>query len=208
MPDEVITLVTPRLLLRQWREDDLAPFHAMSTDPVVMEHFPALSTYDQTREALSRHRDQLLRGKPGLYAVERRDNHEFIGFTGLAAPAFQSGFTPCVEIGWRLVPEAWGNGFATEGARACLAHGFDVLGLDEIVSFTSRANLRSQAVMRRLGMHTDPADDFDHPDIAAGHPLAPHVLYRIRVAQWRETQPSAARPRVTSDTGTPMSGQD
>jgi RimJ/RimL family protein N-acetyltransferase len=103
----------------------------------------------------------------------------FIGFAGLAVPRFTAAFTPCVEIGWRLAVEHWGKGYATEAARLALAYGFETAGLAEIVSFTTVANLRSRAVMERLGMHRDPADDFDHPSLPDGHPLRRHVLYRI-----------------------------
>jgi RimJ/RimL family protein N-acetyltransferase len=94
--------------------------------------------------------------------------------------AFNAHFTPAAEIGWRLARGQWGKGYATEGARAALAFGFDKLGLDEIVSFTAVINLRSQRVMERIGMTHDPADDFDHPRVAPGDPLRPHVLYRLR----------------------------
>ena len=99
---------------------------------------------------------------------------------GLAVPAFEAHFTPAVEVGWRLAAEHWSRGYATEAARAALDYGFTTAGLDEIVSFTVPANSRSRAVMERLGMTHDPADDFDHPRIEPGHPLRRHVLYRKR----------------------------
>jgi ribosomal-protein-alanine N-acetyltransferase len=114
----------------------------------------------------------------GWWALEIPGGAPFIGFVGLSIPRFNAHFTPCVEIGWRLAHAAWGKGYATEAARAALAHGFDVLKLEEIVSFTTTANLRSRNVMEKIGMRRDPADDFDHPSIAAGHPQRPHVLYR------------------------------
>ena len=94
-------------------------------------------------------------------------------------PGFTAPFTPCVEIGWRLAAAHWGRGYATEAARAVLAHAWDVVGLDEVVSFTTAGNERSRAVMTRLGMRYDPADDFDHPRLPPGHPLRRHVLYRV-----------------------------
>jgi RimJ/RimL family protein N-acetyltransferase len=109
---------------------------------------------------------------------------EFIGFTGLAVPLFEAPFTPAVEVGWRLAKSAWGGGYATEAATAALDFAFDQAGLSEVVSFTSVENFRSQAVMRRLGMTRDPDDDFEHPNIDAGHRLRPHVLYRIGREQW------------------------
>ena len=103
---------------------------------------------------------------------------EFVGFTGLAVPSFEAPFTPAVEVGWRLARPAWGHGYATEAARASLAYGFGELGLEEVVSFTSVGNARSRAVMERLGMTHDRAGDFQHPLLAPGDPLRPHVLYR------------------------------
>jgi ribosomal-protein-alanine N-acetyltransferase len=120
----------------------------------------------------------------GLWAVERRDDGSFIGFAGLAAPSFQAPFTPCVEVGWRLARAAWGHGFATEAAQAALRWGFETFGLDEIVSFTVPGNARSRAVMERLGMTRDPADDFDHPNRPPGDPLQRHVLYRLSYEAW------------------------
>lgn len=128
----------------------------------------------------------------GLWAVERREGRAFLGFVGLAAPSFEAAFTPCVEVGWRLDPGAWGFGYASEAARAALAFGFSELGLGEIVSFTTVTNVRSRAVMERLGLSRDPADDFDHPSLPAGHPLRSHVLYRLGREAWREARPPEA----------------
>lgn len=173
-------LVTDRLVLRHWRESDLGPFAAMNADPVVMEHFPSVLTREQSDALVARQQDALESGGLGLLAVEHRASGEFLGFVGLAVPGFVTPFTPCVEIGWRLARSAWGHGYATEGAAAALEHGFTEIGLEEIVSLTSLLNIRSQAVMERIGMTRDPADDFEHPLIAIGDPLRPHLLYRIR----------------------------
>ena len=120
--------------------------------------------------------------------MEVKDTGEFIGFTGLNVPTFEAPFLPGVEIGWRLAKGAWGNGYATEAARAALAYAFGPAGLDEIVSFTATTNLPSQRVMQRIGMVHDEAGDFDHPRIEDGHRLQRHVLYRITRAQWESTQ--------------------
>ena len=122
----------------------------------------------------------------GQWAVERREDGAFIGFTGLALQAFEAPFTPAVEVGWRLAAAAWGHGYATEAARAALRFGFVTRSLEEIVSFTVPANVRSRAVMERIGMTRDPADDFDHPRLPVGSPLRRHVLYRLSRASWRE----------------------
>lgn len=175
----VTALATERLVLRQWEDDDLIAFAELNADPEVMEHFPAPLTPELAADLIGRHRALLDAGKPGLFAVEVEETGDFIGFVGLAVPAFTAAFTPCVEIGWRLARTAWGRGYATEAGRAVLEHGFTTLGLDEIVSFTTRANLRSRAVMERLGMTRDPAEDFDHPALEPGDPLRTHVLYRL-----------------------------
>ena len=180
-------LTTGRLLLRGWRDEDRPPFARLNADPQVMEHFPAPLGRSESDAFVDRMIAAFDRDGFGLWAVERRSDGAFLGFTGLSAPTFEAHFTPCVEVGWRFAREAWGHGFATEAARAALGFGFDELGLDEIVSFTTPGNRRSTAVMERLGMTRDPADDFDHPRLAAGHPLRRHVLYRLSADRWRET---------------------
>jgi RimJ/RimL family protein N-acetyltransferase len=175
---EVPELRTPRLLLRCWRDSDRAPFAALNADPEVMAHFPEPLTRERSDHMIDLIEAEFARNDFGLWAVEVVATGRFIGFTGINEVAFAAHFTPAVEVGWRLARDAWGYGYATEAARAALSYGFDVAGLDEIVSFTSVTNLRSQAVMRRLGMSYDPADDFDHPYLPAGHRLRRHVLYR------------------------------
>jgi RimJ/RimL family protein N-acetyltransferase len=173
-------ITTSRLTLRSWGNEDAAAMLALSTDPEVMRYFPRPMTAEQVHEFVTRHRALLAAGRPGLFAVETRADGRFIGFVGLAEATFEAPFMPCVEVGWRLVRAAWGQGYATEAARAALDHGFDALGLDEVVSFTAVVNTPSIAVMRRLGMHRDPAEDFDHPRVEPGHVLRRHVLYRLR----------------------------
>ena len=172
---------TERLLLRRWRNEDFEPFARMNADPRVMEFFPALLTPEETAAGMARGRAHWERHGFGWWAAELKETGEFIGFIGLAVPGFEAHFTPCVEIGWRLAAEYWGRGLATEGARASLRYGWEVLGLREIVSFTTVGNVRSRRVMEKIGMSHDPADDFDHPGIAEGHPQRRHVLYRMRV---------------------------
>lgn len=151
----------------------------MNADPVVMEHFPGTLTRRESDELVERIEAGFVENGFFLWAVEVRASNEFIGFTGLAAPGFEAHFTPAVEVGWRLARSAWGNGYATEAARAAVAFGFEEVGLSEIVSFTTPVNRRSRAVMERLGMSRDPRDDFDHPNLPPGHPQRPHVLYRL-----------------------------
>jgi RimJ/RimL family protein N-acetyltransferase len=178
------TLTTPRLLLRPWQDEDLAPFAALNADPRVMEYMPKRLTPEESDALAARIREHFARHGFGLWAVEVAKGARFAGFVGLSVPAFQAHFTPCVEVGWRLAAEHWGHGYATEAARAALSFGFERLGLEEIVSFTVPANQRSRSVMDRVGMTHSPADDFEHPLLPEGHPLRRHVLYRLRRSRW------------------------
>ena len=173
------TIRTHRLLLRLWRDEDLAPFAALNADPRVMEHFPKLLDRAESDAVAVRIRENFDRRGFGLWAVEVPGVADFIGFVGLSVPHFEAHFTPCVEIGWRLARDHWGFGFASEAARAAVDFGFSQLELDQIVSFTVPANKRSRAVMERIGMTRTPVDDFDHPSLPDGHPLRRHVLYRL-----------------------------
>jgi RimJ/RimL family protein N-acetyltransferase len=167
---------TERLLLREWREADRNDWAAMNADPAVMEFFPATLDRAQADAAFDRISAALASRGWGLWAVEHEGR--FLGFTGLSPVRFEAHFTPATEIGWRLRRDAWGNGLATEAARAVMAFAFDDLGLDELVSFTSAGNARSRGVMERVGMTRDPSDDFDNPNVPRGDPLRRHVLYR------------------------------
>jgi RimJ/RimL family protein N-acetyltransferase len=176
--DEII-IETPRLYLRRWRDTDREPFACINADPRVMEFFPKCLSRGESDAGVDRVQAHFDQHGFGWYAAELRENERFIGFIGLWVPAFEAHFTPCVEIGWRLEPESWGRGLATEGARAVAAYAFQVLHLPELVSMAVAGNVRSTRVMEKIGMTRDPADDFDHPSIPAGHPLRRHVLYRM-----------------------------
>jgi RimJ/RimL family protein N-acetyltransferase len=181
----VLSLETARLRLRRWRESDAAAFAALNSDPQVMEYFPAVLSEAECAFVLEQIEAGFELNGFGIWALEELDGGRFIGLTGLSVVPFAAAFTPAVEVGWRLVREAWGRGYATEAAAAALGFGFEQAGLAEIVSFTSSTNVRSIAVMERLGMHRDDAGDFAHPQIDAGHVLAPHVLYRLGAEEWR-----------------------
>lgn len=174
------TLATERLVLRRWLESDRAPLANLNADPEVMRHFLRPLSREESDAFVDRIEARFEERGYGLWAVERREDGAFLGFTGLAYQTFEAPFTPCVEVGWRLDRFAWGHGYASEAAREALRFGFDEARLDEIVSFTSSGNVASVRVMERIGMHRDPAGDFDYPNVPAGHPLRRHVLYRLR----------------------------
>ncbi len=163
----------------------------MNADPAVMEQFPSVLDRRQSDALVDRIEAQFDEHGFGAWAVERRQDGSFLGFTGLTVQSFPAHFTPAVEVGWRLAASAWGNGYATEAAVAAVEFGFTALGLEEIVSFTSRGHARSRRVMERLGMHHDPADDFEHPGLPEGHRLRPHVLYRLARREWAANRASA-----------------
>lgn len=168
-----VSLQTSRLLLRQWRGDDVAGFAELSADPAVMEYLVALPDWVARKRAHWREHGF------GQWVVEIPETASFIGVVGLETVSYEADFTPAVEVAWRLAQAHWGQGFATEAARAALHYGFEKLGLSEIVAVTVPANWRSRRVMERLGMTYMPEDDFDHPRLPEG-PLKRHVLYRLR----------------------------
>jgi RimJ/RimL family protein N-acetyltransferase len=177
---------TPRLHLRDWRASDREPFRRIASDPRVMEFFPALLSEAESDSLIARIEAHQAQHGFTFYAAELRATAQFIGFIGMVYTPFEAHFTPCVEIGWRLSAECWGQGLATEGAQAVLQFGFDELKLPEIVALTVPANRRSRRVMEKLGMTYNPADDFEHPRLPQGHPLRPHVLYRARANRCAE----------------------
>jgi RimJ/RimL family protein N-acetyltransferase len=177
---EELLIETERLLLRHWKEEDREPFRDMNADPRVMEFMPQCLTSQESDSLFQRINEHLRKCGFGLFAAELREKGSFIGYVGLAVPTFEAHFTPCVEIGWRFSLDHWGRGLATEGARAVAKYAFGELALEELVSFTVPANIRSRRVMEKIGMTHNAADDFDHPNLPEGHPLRRHVLYRFR----------------------------
>jgi len=173
-------ITTPRLTLRTWRLDDAPAFHAMNQDPRVVEFLPGPMSMVQVEDFIAFQQALFARSRACYFAVE--SDGELAGFVGLKRHEADSPlpFAPCTDIGWRLAPAHWGKGIAGEAARACLAYGFDELGLEEIVSFTVPDNLRSRAVMEKLGMREDAGGAFAHPALAPEHRLSRHVLYRLR----------------------------
>ena len=173
-------LETPRLWLRRWREADRVPFAELNADPEVMRHFPSTLDRAASDAMVARIEQGFETHGFGLYAVEVKGGSPFIGFVGLSAVRPPNPAAPALEIGWRLARRAWGRGYASEAARACVSLAFDRLERDEVVSFTAVANAPSRAVMTRIGLSHAPERDFDHPALAVGHKLRRHVLYAIR----------------------------
>jgi ribosomal-protein-alanine N-acetyltransferase len=172
-----VSLPTARLLLRPWRDADVAAFARLSADPAVIEFLRPLPDRASAEAWVARMRGHWRRHGFGQWVVEIPGEADFVGVVGLAWVAYEAHFTPAVEIAWRLDRAHWGRGYATEAARAALDYGFGKLGLDEIVAVTVPVNWRSRRVMERLGMSRAPEEDFDHPRLPDG-PLKRHVLYR------------------------------
>jgi RimJ/RimL family protein N-acetyltransferase len=180
----LVKLSSSRVCLRQWRDEDREAFAAMNSDARVMEFFRSRLSRVESDAMVDGIKKHFGEHGFGLWAIEVPGVAPFIGFAGLAVQRFRAHFTPCVEIGWRLAFEHWGYGYATEAAGLALGYGFGAAALPEVVSYTSATNHRSRAVMERLGMRRDPADDFDYPRFPEGHPLRPHVLYRLDSASY------------------------
>jgi RimJ/RimL family protein N-acetyltransferase len=190
----MMTLKTERLILREWNEADREPFAQMNADSRVMEYLGETMSRQQSDAVAGRIEAHFRAHGFGLCAADLAESGEFIGFIGLAVPAFEAAFTPCVEIGWRLAAEYWDAGLATEGAREIVRYAFEELGLPELVSLTAIGNERSRRVMAKLGMTHDAAENFDHPRLPAGDPLRRHVLYRLVREKWiNSATPTASR---------------
>lgn len=183
-----LRMETSRLVIRQWQFSDYEPFAQMNQDPEVMRYFPKHLTPAESHAMIEKCTAGLEEDKFGFWAAQSKENNEFLGFVALAKVQFDCKFTGSIEIGWRLKQAAWGKGLASEGARKLLEYGFLTLGLPEIVSLTAKINQRSWRVMERIGMTTNAADDFEHPKVAHGSPLKPHVLYRLTKDEWRTTR--------------------
>jgi ribosomal-protein-alanine N-acetyltransferase len=191
-------LRTARLVLRGWRWADRDAFARMNADPVVMEFFPATLRREQSDGLVDHFESELAARGFCPWTVEEQSSGAFVGFVGLhAVPEFLP-FAPAIEVGWRLARSFWGKGYATEAAETSARFAFTTLGAPEIVSFTSVVNLRSRKVMERLSMSRDLTGDFEHPNVAPGHALRPHVLYRLGVDAWRRRGEGAADGDVPS----------
>lgn len=178
---------TERLIVRPFRESDRDSFAQMNADRRVMQYFPSTLTRSQSDALMDAVLGHFETRGFGPWALQLPQVGGCIGAAGLAVPSFDSHFTPCVEIAWRLAVEHWGHGYAQEAARAALHTAFVHLELEQVVAFTAAENQRSRRVMERLGMRRDPSEDFEHPNVPAGHPLRRHVLYRLDATTWRSS---------------------
>lgn len=178
-----MSLATDRLILRAWEPRDLEPFAALNADPAVMRHFPQLLSRAESDALVDRLALRWLQEGICFGVAERQVDRAFVGMVGLAQVT-SGPHEGAVEIGWRLARPMWGQGYATEAARAWLAEGFTKLDLTEIVAFAVPENLPSHAVMRRIGLQRDPSRDFEHPALPPGHPLRPHILHAISRDAW------------------------
>jgi len=177
-------LRTRRLILRRWKESDLLPFARMNADQRVMGFMLGKMTKEETCQSVEGIKKHFEAHGFGRWAVEIADSGRFIGFVGISVPPYTLPFSPCVEVAWRICPEEWGKGYAPEAAKEALRDGFERVGLEEIVSFTTLTNLKSRRVMEKLGMQHCPDQNFDHPMVPEGHSLRRHVLYRMGKADW------------------------
>jgi RimJ/RimL family protein N-acetyltransferase len=181
---DIIELTTPRLILRQWQTQDRSIFARMNADPDVMRYYPALLSTQESNALADRIENLIAIQGWGFWALEELTGGRFIGFTGLHHPDESLPCAPCVEIGWRLAKDYWGYGYATEAATVALSVAFEQLDCEEVYSFTALPNLKSQAVMQRLGMQ-DTGRNFKHPEVPEGHPLREHVLYCLSKEAWK-----------------------
>jgi len=176
---------TERLLMRHWRDEDLALFAKLNADADVMEYYPKILTTTES-DAMADKISTLLNERGwGFWAVEQSSDRSFIGFVGLHKPLYELPVTPCVEIGWRLAKNFWGKGYATEAALAALEYAFQQLDLTQVYSFTSVSNYKSRSVMERIKMKNI-HKNFEHPIIPIDHPLREHVLYKINQCDWQK----------------------
>jgi RimJ/RimL family protein N-acetyltransferase len=181
---EIVELKTERLLLRQWRNQDLPEMASINADSTVMKYYPKLLSRQESNAAVEKFKSLISKNGWGFWAVESTRDRSFIGLVGLHKPAYKLPFGPCVEIGWRLARASWGQGYATEAGTACLDFAFGKLELSEVFAFSSVPNMKSRAVMERLDMENIQAN-FGHPTVPHNSPLREHVVYKIDSQKWQ-----------------------
>jgi len=172
-----------RLGFRNWTEKDLTEFAKINADLDVMEHFPKLLTKNETSEFIDRLQNHYKKNGYNYFATEILKTGELIGFIGLAYQNYKTDFTPATDIGWRLKKNAWGNGYATEGAKKCLEYGFNELNLDRIISVYTNKNKKSENVMKKIGM--EKIGEFNHPKLKEYPEYEKCVCYEIKKIVWQ-----------------------
>jgi RimJ/RimL family protein N-acetyltransferase len=179
-----VIIETERLYLRTWQATDAQPYFDINQDPQVTEFLRGPLTMEEVHQSIAATNQHQEKWGFTLWAAELKETHELMGFVGLNYPKWEAPFAPAVEMGWRLGTQYWGQGYATEGAQAALAFGFNTIGLDEIVSFAPPINHRSLHVMEKIGLQRYPQGDFRHTKLPLNHPLSQHVLYRLKKADY------------------------
>lgn len=175
----MIYIETPRLILRDWSAEDILPFADINSNPHVMKYFLKALTEEESLGFYNRIQNEFSQCGYGLYAVEKREDGAFIGYTGFHGIPLDIDFAPGVEIGWRLRHDDWNKGYATEAAKACLLYAKEHIPFDTIWSFTSLSNKSSERVMQKIGMTK--VKEFPHPAIPDNHPLKEHLLYEYKI---------------------------
>lgn len=166
-----------RLGFRNWEKEDIAEFAKLNSDDDVMEHFPKTLSTDEVIELVDQLRNHLSQNGFTYYATEILETREFVGMIGLALQQYETKYTPAIDIGWRLKKKAWGKGYATEGAKRCLQYAFDELGLDKVISVCTISNIKSENVMKKIGMTK--IGEFDHPEMINHPGYEKHFCYEI-----------------------------
>lgn len=168
-----------RLGFRNWILDDIDKMHAINSDDKVMEFFPSIPTKEQTAEFIERMQKQFLDKGYCYFAVDKLEDNEFIGFIGLSEQTYIAAFTPCIDIGWRLIKKEWNKGFASEGAIECLNYAFNTLKLDCVFSIAPSINTKSEHIMTKIGMKKQ--YEFEHPLLSNNPRLKTCVLYKSEI---------------------------
>jgi RimJ/RimL family protein N-acetyltransferase len=183
-PGKNYLFTSERLGFRDWLDEDLAEMSAINTDPRVMAFFPALKSREESKEFIIRMKAQYAEKGFCYFAVDKLENAAFIGFIGLSEQTFESEFTPCIDIGWRLAFSYWNKGYAIEGAKRCLEFAFRELHLEKICAIAPKLNLRSESIMKKLAMSK--VSDFEHPKLMNDPRLKDCVLYEIKKVIWEQ----------------------
>lgn len=166
-----------RLGFRNWNTEDIEPFTALNADPEVMQYFPKTLSRQESAEFMFRLQTHYQEQGFTYFAVDLLESGEWIGFIGLFTQDFPSSFTPAIDLGWRLTLESHGYGYATEGAKRCLAYAWSELSLKQVISICPLVNHVSERVMQKIGMQKQ--GEFKHPKLSAFPELENCCWYEI-----------------------------